>query len=201
MPPVVTLFEGVLPIFREMLSTAPLRTRSTTHAKRLQAAIEPDGEGSRTDENERHWLALFEAAGFAIGDEELDVIETMGDMPAAVHLCISAVDAPPLVDALQSPVSVFNLAQRPFTLRRALRSARVHSAADGTRLTRRIVRAGNVTRCTLVPFAETTEWAEREQARRARQRLPKAGRQMFKLRGTRDWVDDRQVDRAGDQHG
>lgn len=185
-----------------MLSIAPLRTRSTTHAKRLQAANQPDGEGSHTDENERHWLSLFEAAGFAIGDEELDVIETMGDIPAAVQLCISAADAPPLLAARLSPVSVFDLAQRPVALRSALRSTtRVRSRPDGTKLTRRIVCAGSVTRCTLVPFAETTEWAEREQARRARQRLPKAGRQMFKLRGTRDWVDDRQADRAGDLHG
>lgn len=103
---------------------------------------------------------------------------------------ISAAGAPPLIESRHAPAFVFDLAQRPIELRSVMRSGRpISSAPPGATLTRRIVCIGTVTRCTLVPVTETAEWAEREQARRARQRVPRPPRQKFKLVGSTAWAD------------
>ena len=47
---------------------------------------------------------------------------------------------------------------------------------------RRIVREGDITRHIAMRVQETDEWAEKERARRARQKLPKPPRQTFKLK-------------------
>lgn len=127
------------------------------------------------------WRSLFAAAGFAFGPDELDADDDTPDLEPTVQRQISAAGAPALIAARRAPASVFDLAQRPVELRSVMRSARpASSAPPGATLTRRVVRVGNVTRCTLVPVTETAEWAEREQARRARQRPPKTGTRKLK---------------------
>ena len=136
---------------------------------------------SRLANNPWRWRSLFAAAGFAFGSDELDADDNTPDVVPTVQRQISAAGAPPLLAARRAPASVFDLAQRPVELRSAMRSSRPTSAAPpGTTLIRRTVRVGTVTRCTLVPMTETAEWAEREQARRARQRPPKTGTRKLK---------------------
>lgn len=52
-----------------------------------------------------------------------------------------------------------------------------------------IVREGGITRHIAVRPQDTPEWAEKETARRARQRPPRPSRQKFKMKGSRAWAD------------
>lgn len=163
-----------------MPANASLSTASASEPLLDQAAQAPRRAGRPANDPWR-WRSLFAAAGFAFGPDELDADDDTPDAVPTVQRQISAAAEPPLLAARHAPAFVFDLAQRPVALRSPLRSTvRTPSNADGTRLTRCIVRTGNVTRCTLVPLAETAEWAEREQARRARQRPPKTGTRKMK---------------------
>lgn len=137
--------------------------------------------GRRPANDTWQWRSLFAAAGFAFGPDELDADDDTPDVVPTVQRQISAAGAPALIAARRAPASVFDLAERPVELRSVMRSERPTSSVlpDAT-LTRRVVRVGNITCCTLVPITETAEWAEREQARRARQRPPKTGTRKLK---------------------
>lgn len=54
---------------------------------------------------------------------------------------------------------------------------------------RKIVRDGDITRHIALREQDTPEWAEKEQARRSRQKPPRPTKQKFKMKGTRQWAD------------
>lgn len=147
----------------------------------LDQGVQASRRAGRPANDPWRWRSLFAAAGFAFGEDERHADDDTPDVVPTIQRQVSAAGAPPLTAACRAPTSVFDLAERPVELRSAMRSGRpMSSAAPGTTLMRRVVRVGTVTRCTLVPMAETAEWAKREQARRARQRPPKSGQRKMR---------------------
>ena len=101
--------------------------------------------------------------------------------PPVVHSIVRAADCLPPQCA--GPVSVFSLGESAIQLRTPLNySDKRWNAVVVTRDT-------GVVRCSAVRFAETEEGMEKERQRRARQIVPKAKKQTFKMRNSRTWDD------------
>lgn len=111
-----------------------------------------------------------------------------------IHAWVSAQDCPP--PKTRAPRSIFDLAASQVIAeamcRRGFRPdpepKTIQQAAH-----KQVVREGGVTRCTRLHHTDTTEWQEREAARRARQKVPKPpkkaktiGRKLAELVGGHD---------------
>lgn len=91
-----------------------------------------------------------------------------------IHAWVSAAEAPP--PKTRAPRSIFDLAASQVIAeamcRRGFRATpepkTIQQAAH-----KQVTREGSVTRCTRLHHTDTTEWQEREAARRARQKVPK----------------------------
>lgn len=126
-----------------------------------------------------------------------DDIPEDGDFPA--HLVVSAAACEPV--KTRAPCSVFAFAASQFCAERAARQV-ISEVMYGVlgddeeppapRLPshcRKIVRDGDVTRHIALREQDTEEWAEKERARRAKQKPPRPTKQKFKMKGTRQWAD------------
>lgn len=101
--------------------------------------------------------------------------------PPPVHSIVNAADCSAPVGV--GPASVFDIATSPFQLRTPFTiSEKRWNAMVVTRDT-------GVVHCKSIRFAETEEGMEKERQRRARQIVPKAKKQTFKMRNSRTWDD------------
>lgn len=82
----------------------------------------------------------------------------------------------------RAPASVFDLAHRPVTVKLEGHDTRAAIYRTSTH--------DGITRCVSVREQDTTEWREKEEARRARQRPPRPTKQRFKMRNSRVWADE-----------
>lgn len=101
--------------------------------------------------------------------------------PPVVHSIVRAEDC--CAPLLAGPTSVFNLAATGMQLRSPI------STPEKSRNVMVVTREQGVVRCQVVRFAETEEGMERERQRRARQIVPKAKKQTFRMRNSRTWDD------------
>lgn len=119
-----------------------------------------------------------------------DEIEEPGDR--FTHIVTSAADLP--MPKTRAPSSIFALAAEHAAdhVISEVMGTRKHRAAHAQepeqpkqdQIHRRIIRstADGITRHISMRYQETEEWAEKERARRARQKLPKPPKQTFRLR-------------------
>lgn len=114
-----------------------------------------------------------------------DEIPEPGDFPA--HCIVSAAECAPV--KTRAPRSIFDFASEfaaaevisEFMLARS--APPIHDQTPpADPIHRRIIREAGVTRHIGLRHQETDEWAEKERARRARQKLPKPPKQSFRLR-------------------
>ncbi|WP_066471199.1 hypothetical protein [Comamonas terrae] len=124
---------------------------------------------------------LFDSRA-ALEELRADVAEAELD-PPIVHSIVRADEAQAL--QVTGPTSVFDLAMTGLRMRTAL------SAPEKSRNVKVVTRAEGVVRCQVVRFAETEEGQEKERQRRARQIVPRARKQTFRMKNSRIW-DDRQ---------
>ncbi len=122
---------------------------------------------------------LFDSSS-ALEEMRADVAESELD-PPIVHSIVRAEDC--CAPMLAGPTSVFNLAATGMQLRTPI------STPEKNRNVMVVTREQGVVRCQVVRFAETEEGMERERQRRARQIVPKAKKQTFKMRNSRTWDD------------
>lgn len=122
---------------------------------------------------------LFDSSS-ALEEMRADVAEAELD-PPIVHSIVRAEDC--CAPLLAGPTSIFNLATTGMQLRTRL------STPEKSRNVMVVTREQGVVRCQVVRFAETEEGMERERQRRARQIVPKAKKQTFKMRNSRTWDD------------
>lgn len=101
--------------------------------------------------------------------------------PPVVHSIVRAQDC--CAPLLAGPTSVFDLAFTGFNLRTPT------AAPEKNRNVMVVTRGNGVVRCQVVRFAETEEGLEKERQRRARQIVPRARKQTFKMRNSRTWDD------------
>lgn len=131
---------------------------------------------------------LFEQLAFDLRPPPVwvdpDDIPEEGDYPEHRWTRAADCEAP----KTKAPASVWELgasfaaASVIADLRRARSSHATHAPEAHPVRHCRIVREGGVTRYIPMREQETEEWAEKERARRARQKLPKPPKQTFKLR-------------------
>lgn len=114
-------------------------------------------------------------------DELREELEEAEIDPPVVHSIVRAEDC--CAPLLAGPTSVFNLAATGMQLRSPI------SAPERNRNVKVVTRGEGVVRCQVVRFAETEEGMEKERQRRARQIVPKAKKQTFKMRNSRTWDD------------
>ena len=114
-------------------------------------------------------------------DEMRADIEEAEIDPPVVHSIVRAEDC--CAPLLAGPTSVFNLAVTGLQLRTPISTPEKNSNVKV------VTRGQGVVRCQVVRFAETEEGMEKERQRRARQILPKAKKQTFKMRNSRIWDD------------
>lgn len=119
-----------------------------------------------------------------------DEIEEPGDR--FTHIVTSAADCP--IPKTRAPSSIFALAAEHAadhvisevmgTRKHRAAQAQEPEPAQQDQIHRRIIRstADGITRHISMRYQETEEWAEKERARRARQKLPKPPKQTFRLR-------------------
>ncbi|WP_417285052.1 hypothetical protein [Comamonas sp.] len=101
--------------------------------------------------------------------------------PPVVHSMVRAEDcSAPL---LAGPTSVFDLAATGLQLRAPPTTPEKNSNVM------LVTRGNGVVRCQVVRFSETDEGMEKERQRRARQIVPRARKQTFKMRNSRIWDD------------
>lgn len=124
-------------------------------------------------------LDLFDSSS-ALEEMRADVAESELD-PPIVHSIVRAEDC--CAPLLAGPTSVFNLAATGMQLRS------VPGIAEKNRNVMLVTRENGVVRCQVVRFAETEEGMEKERQRRARQVVPRARKQTFKMRNSRTWDD------------
>lgn len=122
---------------------------------------------------------LFDSSS-ALEEMRADVAESELD-PPIVHSIVRAEDC--CAPMLAGPTSIFNLAVTGMQLRTPI------STPEKSRNVMVVTREQGVVRCQVVRFAETEEGMERERQRRARQIVPKAKKQTFKMRNSRTWDD------------
>lgn len=113
-----------------------------------------------------------------------DEIEEAGDR--FTHVVVSAAECP--LPKTRAACSIFSLASE-FAARQVIAEFMLGQDDDELDSTpppdphhRRIIRDGDTTRHISMRYQDTEEWAEKERARRARQKLPKPPKQTFKLR-------------------
>ena len=114
-------------------------------------------------------------------DELREELEEAEIDPPVVHSIVRAEDC--CAPLLAGPTSVFNLAATGMQLRSPI------STPERNRNVKVVTRGEGVVRCQVVRFAETEEGMEKERQRRARQIVPKAKKQTFKMRNSRTWDD------------
>lgn len=124
---------------------------------------------------------LFDSSS-ALEEMRADVAEAELD-PPIVHSIVRAEDAS--APEVLGPTSVFDLGTRQLRLRAEL------AAPEKSRNVKVVTRDAGVVRCQVVRFAETEEGQEKERQRRARQIVPRARKQTFKMRNSRIWDDPR----------
>lgn len=122
---------------------------------------------------------LFDSSS-ALEEMRADVTESELD-PPIVHSIVRAEDC--CAPQLAGPTSIFNLAATGMQLRSPI------NTPEKNRNVMVVTREQGVVRCQVVRFAETEEGMERERQRRARQIVPKANKQTFKMRNSRTWDD------------
>ncbi len=125
---------------------------------------------------------LFDSSS-ALEEMRADVAESELD-PPIVHSIVRAGETS--APEVTGPTSVFDLATRQLRLRAEL------ATPEKSRNVMVVTRADGVVRCQVVRFAETEEGQEKERQRRARQIVPRARRQTFRMKNSRIW-DDKQT--------
>lgn len=126
-------------------------------------------------------IDLFDSTE-ALEDLRDEVSEAELD-PPIVHSIVRAEDCG--APFISGPTSVFDLASAAFQLRTP------PGQADRSSNVMVVTREAGIVRCQVVRFAETDEGMERERQRRARQVVPRARKQNFKMRNSRIWDDPR----------
>ncbi|MBS3018556.1 hypothetical protein DJFAAGMI_01288 [Comamonas sp. PE63] len=109
-----------------------------------------------------------------------DAVEALLD-PPIVHSIVRAQDCS--VPPLKGPTSVFDLAAS------GLKQRKARTGRGCSREVRVVTRECGVVRCLRVRFADTAEGLEKERQRRARQIVPRAPKQTFRMRNSRTWDD------------
>lgn len=122
---------------------------------------------------------LFDS--IAVLDEMRADLEDAEIDPPVVHSIVRAEDCCAPLPA--GPTSVFNLAVTGLQLRTPISTPEKNSNVKV------VTRGQGFVRCQVVRFAETEEGMEKERQRRARQIVPKAKKQTFKMRNSRIWDD------------
>lgn len=112
-----------------------------------------------------------------------DEIPEPGDYPA--HWIVKAEDRPLPKGLGARSIFDLGLAAMPAQVISEMMTARTDEkpiAPMPDPIHRRVIREAGVTRHISMRYQETEEWAEKERARRARQKLPKPPKQTFRLR-------------------
>ncbi len=110
--------------------------------------------------------------GYCESDEKPE----KGDYP--VHRIVSATDCKrPDTKAACSAFDQSALVVKPSKV-----DGRMKDSARTPQVHAQVIREGDVTRHISLTYQETSEWAEKNQVRRAKQKLPKPPKQSFRLR-------------------
>lgn len=121
-------------------------------------------------------ISALEEMRAELAESELD--------PPIVHSIVPAGETS--APEVTGPTSVFDLGTRQLRLRAEL------TPPEKIRNARVVTRADGVVRSQVVRFADTEEGQEKERQRRARQIVPRAHRQTFRMKNSRIW-DDKQT--------
>ena len=122
---------------------------------------------------------LFDSSS-ALEEMRADMAESELD-PPIVHSIVRAEDC--TAPLFNGPTSVFDLAAMPLQMRVA------PSAPEKSKNVKVVTREEGIVRCQVVRFAESDEGQEKERLRRARQIVPRARRQTFRMKNSRIWGD------------